>query len=59
MHYADKPMQYTVIFHSFKNDNLKMKNCDNFHIFAQNKDCKLHYALNNKRSGNVKTMYRS
>ena len=28
-------MQYTVIFHSCKNDNFQMKNCD---IFAQNID---------------------
>ena len=34
-HYANAPMQYTVIFHSCKNDNFQIKNCN---IFAQNKD---------------------
>ena len=33
------PMQYTPIFHGCKNDNFQMKNCDNFLIIAQNKDC--------------------
>ena len=28
-------MQYTAIFHSCKNDNFQMKNCDIFLIFAQ------------------------
>ena len=32
-------MQYTVIFHGCKNDNFQMKNCNIFHIFAQNIDC--------------------
>ena len=31
-------MQYTVIFHSCKNDNFQMKNSDIFLIFAQNID---------------------
>ena len=31
-------MQYTAIFHGFKNDNFQMKNCDIFLIFAQNID---------------------
>ena len=30
IHYNNKPMQYTVIFHSCKNDNFQMKNCDIF-----------------------------
>ena len=38
-HYANKPMQYTAIFHSCKNDNFQMKNCDDFHIFCSNIDC--------------------
>ena len=29
-HYANKHMQYAVIFHSCKNDNFKMKNCNIF-----------------------------
>ena len=32
-------MQYTVIFHSFKNDNFQIKNCGIFLIFAPNIDC--------------------
>ena len=32
------PMQYTAIFHGYKNDNFQMKNCDIFLIFAQNID---------------------
>ena len=32
-------MQYTVFFHSRKNDNLQVKNCDIFLIFAQNIGC--------------------
>ena len=31
-------MQYTVIFHSCKNGNFQMKNCDICFIFAQNID---------------------
>ena len=37
-HYANMPMQYTVIFHGCKNDNVQTKNCDIFLIFAQNID---------------------
>ena len=35
------PVQYIVIFHACKNDDLifKMKTFDNFLIIAQNKDC--------------------
>ena len=29
-HYANTPMQYTVIFHSCENDNFQIKNCDYF-----------------------------
>ena len=32
-------MQYTVIFHSCKNDTFQMKKVDNFLISAQNIDC--------------------
>ena len=39
LHYENTPMQYTAIFHGRKNDNFPMKNCDIFHIFAQNIDC--------------------
>ena len=31
-------MQYTAIFYGRKNVNFQMKNCDMFHIFAQNID---------------------
>ena len=31
-------LQYSAIFHSCKNDNFQMKNCDFFLIFAQNID---------------------
>ena len=31
-------IEYTVIFHSIKNDNFLMKNCDVFLFFAQNID---------------------
>ena len=37
-HYANKSMQYTVIFHNGKNNNFQRKNCDTFLIFAQNID---------------------
>ena len=37
-HYANTPMLFTAIFHSCKNDNFQMKNCDIFLIFAQNID---------------------
>ena len=37
-HYENTPMQYTAIFHSCKNNNFHMKNCDIFLIFAQNID---------------------
>ena len=37
-HYANMPMHYTSFFLSGKNDNFQMKNCDFFHIFAQNID---------------------
>ena len=33
------PMQYTAIFHGYKNDNFLMKMFDIFLIFAQNIDC--------------------
>ena len=38
-HYANKPMQYTAIFHGCKNVNFQMKNYNIFLIFAQNIDC--------------------
>ena len=37
-HYENTPMQYTVIFHSCKNDFYQMKNCNIILIFAQNID---------------------
>ena len=38
-HYANIPMKYTTIFHGYKKDISEMKNCNIFHIFAQNIDC--------------------
>ena len=35
-HYANMSVQYTVIFHGCKNNNFQIKNCNIFHIFAQN-----------------------
>ena len=32
-------VQYTAIFHGYKDDYFQMKNCDVFLIFAQNIDC--------------------
>ena len=32
--YNNTPIQYTVIFHGFKDDYFQMKNCDIFHMFA-------------------------
>ena len=39
LHYANTPIQYTVIFHSCKNDNFQIKIVILFLIFAQNIDC--------------------
>ena len=41
-HYANMSVQYTAIFHGYKNDNFQMKNCDIFLIIAQNIDCGIH-----------------
>ena len=38
IHYENTPMQYTAIFHGYKNDNFHMKNCIIFLIFARNID---------------------
>ena len=38
-HYDNTPMQYSAIFHGCKNDEFQMKNCDIFHLFAQNIYC--------------------
>ena len=38
-HYANMSVQYTAIFHGYKNDYFQMKNCNYFLIFAQNIDC--------------------
>ena len=38
MHYVNTSMQYTAIFHGFKNDNFQMKKVDNFLIFSPNID---------------------
>ena len=39
LHYANMSVQYTAIFHGYKNDYFQMKNCNIFLIFAQNIDC--------------------
>ena len=36
---ANMSVQYTAIFHGYKNDYFQMKNCNIFLIFAQNIDC--------------------
>ena len=38
-HYPKMSVQYTAIFHGYKNDHFQMKNCNIFLIFAQNIDC--------------------
>ena len=38
LHYENMPMQYTAIFHGYKNNEFQMKNCVIFLIFAQNID---------------------
>ena len=38
-HYANLSVQYTAIFHGYKNDYFQSKNCNTFLIFAQNIDC--------------------
>ena len=38
-HYTNTSVHYTSIFHGCKNGYFKMKNYDNFLIFAQNIDC--------------------
>ena len=49
-HYANMPMQYTVIFHSCKNTSFQMKNCDIFLNFAKNID--FGYPLESPHLGN-------
>ena len=39
IHYANMSVQYTAIFHGYKNDYFQMKNCNIFLYFAQNVDC--------------------
>ena len=39
IHYENKPMQYTAIFHGCKNVHFHMKIVNVFLIFAQNIDC--------------------
>ena len=39
LHYANKPMQYTAIFHGCINVHFQMKCFNIFLIFAQNIDC--------------------
>ena len=39
IHNANMSVQYTAIFHGYKNDYFQIKNCNIFLIFAQNIDC--------------------
>ena len=39
IHYANMSLQYTAIFHGYKNDYFQTKNCNIFLIFAQNIEC--------------------
>ena len=39
IHNDNKPIQYMVIFHCSKNENIQMNNLAVFLIFAQNIDC--------------------
>ena len=39
LQYANMYVQYTAIFHGYKNDYFQMKNYNIFLIFAQNIDC--------------------
>ena len=50
-HYANTPMQYTVMFHGCKNVYFQMKNCNIFLIFAQNID--LWYTLEPPQLGSA------
>ena len=36
-HYENTPMQYSAIFHGYKNDNFQMKNCDIFFLCFRSK----------------------
>ena len=38
-HYANMSVQYTAIFHGYKNDHFQMKKFNIFLIFGQNIDC--------------------
>ena len=38
-HYANMSVQYTAIFHGYKNDYFQIKKCYIFLILAQNIDC--------------------
>ena len=40
LHYKNTPIQIHCKFYRRKHENIKMKNCDIFLIFAQNIDCK-------------------
>ena len=39
IHYANMSVQYTAIFHGYKNDYFQIKQCYIFLIFAQNINC--------------------
>ena len=39
VHYANMPVQYTAIFHDYKNGNFQVTKCFIFLNFAQNIDC--------------------
>ena len=38
-HYAKMSVQYTAIYHGYKNNYFQMKLCNIFHNFAQHIDC--------------------
>ena len=39
LHYANMSVQYTAIFHGYKNIYFQTKHCNIFLMFAQNIDC--------------------
>ena len=45
IHYDNMPMEYSVIFHGWKNGKFQRKNCDIFLIYAQNIDRRYTFEL--------------
>ena len=48
-HYANMSVQYTAIFHGYKNGNFQMKKCDFFSFF-----CSKHRSWVNVRTASLK-----